>query len=118
MILLIDNYDSFVHNLARYVSLLHENAMATYRLKLEFGDGRWDVAESDLARRPQVGDVLSLESGEWCVRGSQFVRPSVAGNRGLTELAVEEHLGHRGDRHIAAEKRIAPGGRTVPDGIL
>ena len=70
-----------IEHLADYVNLLREasGTMARYPLKLEFADGRWDVAESSLPARPRLGDWLSLPSGSWYVRGSQYVRPSVAG---------------------------------------
>jgi hypothetical protein len=77
-----------IDDLAGYVDLLREttettfetssSATVSYTLKLEFADGRWDIAESDLARKPRVGDLLSLEGALWRVRGSQVVRPSVA----------------------------------------
>lgn len=67
-----------IESLAHYVGLLGDN-QETYPLKLELADGRWDVAESELASKPQLGDVLSLESGRWSVRGTQLVRPSVPG---------------------------------------
>jgi len=69
-----------IEHLADYVNLLHQATQLTsYPLKLEFADGRWDVAESSLPARPRLGDWLSLPSGSWYVRGSQYVRPSVAG---------------------------------------
>jgi hypothetical protein len=78
-----------IDDLAGYVNLLRETtvtalesrsaATVSYPLKLEFADGRWDIAESDLSSKPRVGDLLNLEGGQWCVRGSQFVHPSVAG---------------------------------------
>jgi hypothetical protein len=68
-----------IDHLADYVTLLRETATFRYPLKLELGDGRWDVAEGSFSAKPQVGDLLTLPNGEWCVRGSQFVHPSVAG---------------------------------------
>jgi hypothetical protein len=70
-----------IDHLADYVNLLREatETMARYPLKLELADGRWDVAESSLAARPRIGDWLSLPNGNWRVRGSQYVRPGVAG---------------------------------------
>ena len=35
----------------------------TMMLKLEFADGRWDVAEGELEELPQVGDTLLLADG-------------------------------------------------------
>ena len=73
-------------HIARYVGLLRQAtgtiASVAYSLKLEFADGRWDVAESKLASKPQPGDVLSLASGNWCVRGTQLVHPSIPGKPG------------------------------------
>ena len=68
-----------IEHLADYVALLRETSSLSYPLKLEFGDGRWDVAEGSFPARPRVGDLLTLPTGEWCVRGSQLVHPSVAG---------------------------------------
>ena len=69
-------------HLAWYVGLLRQAtgtiAPVAYPLKLEFADGRWDVAESELASTPQTGDVLNLASGRWCVRGTQVVHPSAS----------------------------------------
>ena len=62
-------------SIACYVDLLG-SLRTTYALKLELADGRWDVAESELASTPHAGDVLNLASGRWCVRGTQVVHPS------------------------------------------
>jgi hypothetical protein len=67
-----------IDHLADYVRLLRETTFR-YALKLELADGRWDVAEGSFTAKPQLGDLLTLPDGEWCVRGSQFVYPSVAG---------------------------------------
>jgi hypothetical protein len=65
-------------SLAHYIGLLG-GGRDTYTLKLELADGRWDVTERELAGRPQVGEVLKLESGDWCVRRTQLVHPSTPG---------------------------------------
>jgi hypothetical protein len=69
-----------LEHLADYVNLLREatETIACYPLKLELADGRWDVAESSLSAKPRIGDRLTLPSGNWRVRGSQHVRPSIA----------------------------------------
>lgn len=47
---------------------------ARYLLKLELGDGRWDLVESNLPERPRPGALLNLSAcGAWQVRGSAFV---------------------------------------------
>jgi hypothetical protein len=73
-------------HVAWYVGLLRQAtgtiAPVAYPLKLEFADGRWDVAESKLASKPQLGDVLRLANGDWCVRGRQLVHPSIPGKPG------------------------------------
>jgi hypothetical protein len=70
-----------IDHLTDYVKLLRTSGESTarYPLKLEFADGRWDVAESSFPMKPRIGDRLSLPSGNWCVRGSQYIRPCVAG---------------------------------------
>jgi hypothetical protein len=70
-----------IDHLVDYVDMLRSSGegAVSYPLKLELEDGRWDVAESTFPSKPRIGDRLSLAGGSWRVRGSQFIRPSVAG---------------------------------------
>jgi hypothetical protein len=68
-----------IDHLADYVTLLRETTSFSFPLKLELADGRWDVAEGSFPAKPRVGDLLTLPNGEWFVRGSQLVHPSVDG---------------------------------------
>jgi hypothetical protein len=70
-----------IDHLADYVNMLRTagEGPTSYPLKLELADGRWDVTESCFPVKPRIGDRVSLASGNWRVRGSQFIRPSVAG---------------------------------------
>lgn len=65
-------------DLSRYVALLREAAAAAERLysfKLEFPDGRWNVAERRLPAEPRVGDVVSVDGSAWRIRGTLRVLP-------------------------------------------
>ena len=70
---------------SRYIDLLREATLpsdALYSFKLEFGDGRWNLAEKELEASPHVGDSVEFESGRrWRVRGSQVVQSGPARNR-------------------------------------
>ena len=70
-----------IEHLTDYVNLLRTagDGTASYPIKLEFADGRWDVTESSFPAKPRIGDRLSLPSGNWRVRGSQYIRPWVVG---------------------------------------
>jgi hypothetical protein len=75
------SHDQAIDHLVDYVNMLRAagEGAVSYPLKLELEDGRWDVAESSFPSKPRIGDRVSLASGSWRVRGSQFIRPSVAG---------------------------------------
>ncbi len=64
---------------AEYVDLLGEasgEAAARYSFKLEFPDGRWNVAERELPVSPRIGELVVFEDGErWRIRDSQRVVP-------------------------------------------
>jgi len=76
-----------IEHLAEYAAMLRalverpsappeasEPASARYLLKLELGDGRWDLVESNLPERPRPGTLLNLSAcGAWQVRGSAFL---------------------------------------------
>lgn len=72
--------DGFV----RYVQLLREAAAsarpARYAFKLEFPDGRWDLAEQELSQEPRVGDLVWFEGSPWQIHGRREVpsRPNAA----------------------------------------
>jgi hypothetical protein len=72
-----------IDRFARYVDLLREPtavALARYCFKMEFADGRWDVAERELPATPRIGELVDLADGErWRIRGSQLVRSRPAG---------------------------------------
>ena len=53
---------------------------ARYSFKLEFPDGRWDLAEQELATEPRVGDLVWFEGSPWQIRGHRLVprRPDPA----------------------------------------
>ena len=73
-----------VDGFARYAELLREAAAAAqparYSFKLEFPDGRWDLAEQELATEPRVGDLVWFEGSPWQIRGHRLVprRPDPA----------------------------------------
>lgn len=72
-----------IDGFARYVALLRNASdqsgrrpVARYSFKLVFPDGRWTVAEKQLADEPHLGDVVSFEDGgAWRVSDSQLVWP-------------------------------------------
>lgn len=65
--------------MSSYIALLRDAAPKTpsrqrLMLKLEFDDGRWDVAESELDELPAVGDDVRLADGRMSrVRAIQTV---------------------------------------------
>jgi len=69
---------------ARYAELLRDAAAtahpARYSFKLEFPDGRWDLAEQELATEPRVGDLVWFDGAPWQIRGHRVVprRPDPA----------------------------------------
>lgn len=69
---------------AGYAQLLREAADAArparYAFKLEFPDGRWDLAEQELPQEPRVGDLVWFEDSPWQILGHREVpaRPSRA----------------------------------------
>lgn len=73
-----------IDGFARYAQLLREAAAAArparYAFKLEFPDGRWDLAEQELATEPRVGDLVWFEGSPWQILGHREVpaRPSKA----------------------------------------
>ena len=62
---------------ARYAELLREAAAtahpARYSFKLEFPDGRWDLAEQELTTEPRVGDLVWFDGSPWQIRGHRLV---------------------------------------------
>ena len=72
-----------IDRLGRYADLLREatsTALARYSFKLEFEDGRWDIAEKEFPEAPTVGELVDLEDGEcWRIRRSQVVHARPAG---------------------------------------
>lgn len=72
-----------IDRMAAYVDLLQKAtaaALVRYSFKLEFADGRWDLAEKELPAAPLVGEVVDLADGaSWRISGSQFVRPRPSG---------------------------------------
>ncbi len=72
-----------IDQLAQYVGLLREATVAAtprYAFKLEFPDGRWNLAEKELAAAPRVGDLVQFsDGGRWRIRGSELVRPRPLG---------------------------------------
>jgi len=68
---------------AEYVDLLREAtaaALVRYAFKLEFADGRWDLAEKELPAAPHIGELVDLTNGEsWRIHGSQLVHPRPPG---------------------------------------
>jgi len=73
-----------IDGFARYAQLLREAAAgsrpARYAFKLEFPDGRWDLAEQELANEPRVGDLVWFDGSPWQILGHRRVprRPSKA----------------------------------------
>jgi hypothetical protein len=73
-----------IEGFARYAQLLREAAASTrpgrYAFKLEFPDGRWDLAEQELSNEPRVGDLVWFEGSPWQILGHREVpsRPSKA----------------------------------------
>jgi hypothetical protein len=83
-----------LEHMASYVAMLRDAAAVTsssdsagsggsspaFSFKVEFEDGRWSVAEKELATAPRIGDVISFpEAGSWRVRATQLVRTRPAG---------------------------------------
>jgi hypothetical protein len=66
-----------IDGFARYAQLLREAAAGTrpgrYAFKLEFPDGRWDIAEQALLSEPHVGDLVWFEGVPWQVLGHRSV---------------------------------------------
>ena len=66
-----------VDGFARYAELLREAAAAAhparYSFKLEFPDGRWDLAEQELVTEPRVGDLVWFDGSPWQIRGHRLV---------------------------------------------
>jgi hypothetical protein len=59
-----------------YIGLLRETATSgreRYAFKLEFPDGRWDIAEQALLSEPHVGDLVWFEGVPWQVLGHRSV---------------------------------------------
>jgi hypothetical protein len=73
-----------IDGFARYAQLLREAAAAArparYAFKLEFPDGRWDLAEQELSQEPRVGDLVWFEGSPWHILGRREVpaRPTKA----------------------------------------
>jgi hypothetical protein len=73
-----------IEGFAKYAQLLREAAAgvcpARYSFKLEFPDGRWDLAEQELSKEPRVGDLVWFEGTPWQILGHREVprRPSAA----------------------------------------
>jgi hypothetical protein len=44
-----------------------------YSFKLEFPDGRWDLAEQELATEPRVGDLVWFDGSPWEIFGHRLV---------------------------------------------
>lgn len=71
-----------IDGFARYAQLLREAASGArpgrYSFKLEFPDGRWDLAEQELPNEPRVGDLVWFEGSPWQILGHREVprRPS------------------------------------------
>jgi hypothetical protein len=73
-----------IDGFARYAQLLREAGAAArpgrYSFKLEFPDGRWDLAEQELPGEPRVGDLVWFDGSPWQILGHREVpaRPSKA----------------------------------------
>ena len=71
-----------IDGFAKYAQLLREAAAgvcpARYSFKLEFPDGRWDLAEQELSKEPRVGDLIWFEGTPWQILGHREVQRRVA----------------------------------------
>jgi hypothetical protein len=69
--------DAAIHGFAKYAQLLREAAAnvqpARYAFKLEFPDGRWDIAEQELMQEPRVGDLVWFDGAPWQILGHEHV---------------------------------------------
>jgi hypothetical protein len=76
--------DAAIGGFERYAELLREAAAAShparYSFKLEFPDGRWDLAEQELVTEPRVGDLVWFDGEPWQIRCHRLVprRPDPA----------------------------------------
>jgi hypothetical protein len=69
-------HEAALDHLDSYLALLRDATAANagrFYLKLEYADGRWDIAEEELPAKPQRGDVVFSASNHWRVRGTQTV---------------------------------------------
>ena len=68
-----------IDRFAQYVDLFQQAtvaALARYSFKLEFADGRWDLAEKELPATPHIGEFVEFAPGDrWRIHSSQLVRP-------------------------------------------
>jgi len=68
---------SAIDAMVGYVQLLKETVPTApprrYAFKLEFPDGRWDVAEQALDSEPRVGDLIWFGAAAWQVLGHRQV---------------------------------------------
>lgn len=72
-----------IDRLGRYADLLRDataSEVARYSFKLEFADGRWDIAEKEFPQAPAIGELVDFaDGGCWRIRRSLLVHPRPAG---------------------------------------
>jgi hypothetical protein len=77
-----DRRSGAIDGFAKYAQLLREAAAgvrpARYSFKLEFPDGRWDLAEQELSKEPRVGDLVWFEGTPWQILGHREVARRVS----------------------------------------
>jgi len=89
--------DAAIDGFAKYAQLLREAASAAhperYSFKLEFPDGRWNLAEQELPQEPSVGDLVWFEGAPWQILAHREVPRRPSNSQPHTFLSCSQVLG-------------------------